>query len=560
MTGYGNGDSTQEYLLSKIRTGEIASGESYLSTRHSTLSDDHLELKVANIDMDWDITTDHKIDAMVTSSNVMTTVTGTKKVLVVRVITGGGTQIPPSSEAKLSDKWFGTDGDLITNKSQFEACSFNKLSFEPFIGRTTTGVQINNGVYTITVNADRLQPDQVEDQARIEGKAKLGDLRSQFDHVILSVPNNNEGFAAYAYVNHWLSLYKDRYGDLVTVQMHEIGHNLGLAHSGEDDVTYGDTSGLMGAMWDDDRNICFNGPKNSQLGWYSDREVIVSNYYYGQLYGIADYGGTNSDAKMILKVPDGNLDFYVTFNRATGVNAGTKEGANQVLVHSRRSGSGYATSLLLAKLSRGQKYIGGPLDIEVPWIGANAAVVKIGSRTTRSPTKSPTQSPSKSITKSPSRSITKSPTKSPSRSPNKSSNDNDQNSAQCYEDPDERFFKKFKNGKIVTASCRSLANLTNENKKQDFCSKRIIGGGYQTARDTCSVTCNRCPGDCNEIGNNSFYWMTTNAGKKYKTCTFLQNRKSRWSAQQLTQVCNRKDPDGEKRIKDACPITCGTCP
>ena len=60
----------------------------------------------------------------------------------------------------------------------------------------------------------------------------------------------------------------------------------------------------MGSMWDDDRRMCFNGPKSAQLGWYSDREVdvdtTVTHAYDGYLYGIADYGSTGSWAKMIL--------------------------------------------------------------------------------------------------------------------------------------------------------------------------------------------------------------------------------------------------------------------
>lgn len=45
---------------------------------------------------------------------------------------------------------------------------------------------------------------------------------------------------AYAYINHYLSVYNDRWCESVSGQMHEIGHNLGLAHSGEGSNNYAD--------------------------------------------------------------------------------------------------------------------------------------------------------------------------------------------------------------------------------------------------------------------------------------------------------------------------------
>lgn len=73
----------------------------------------------------------------------------------------------------------------------------------------------------------------------------LGDLRSQFDHVMILLPPkvNFGGTAAYSYVNYWRSVYQDNYWWMVMVQMHELGHNLDLAHSGEGTSTYADHTG-----------------------------------------------------------------------------------------------------------------------------------------------------------------------------------------------------------------------------------------------------------------------------------------------------------------------------
>ena len=383
-----NEKRVQSFFLEKFKNGEMKSGVTYFSTEKCNLIDNESKLElVLDNESDWQkgiispvwteepFNTVHFEDNNTNSEALIVT---TKTMLVLRVITGGGSQVPPSNERRLSDKWFGTSTDEVNNKSQFRACSFGKLLIEPFTGNTSKGVNISNGVYTITVDADRMNPRLVERQARAKGSSILGDLQSQFDFVVLSVPDNEERYAAYAYVNSWLSLYKDRYVDYVTVQMHEIGHNIGLAHSGEGASTYGDTSGLMGALWNDDRNICFNGPKNAQLGWYSDREVHVSiDGYDGDLYGIADYGKTDSSAKMILKLYNSgsDTDYYVTFNKAVGVNSNPGEGKNQVLLHSRPSGLGYGESRLVAKLSAGGSYSGKPMDITVVSIGATAQVV-----------------------------------------------------------------------------------------------------------------------------------------------------------------------------------------
>ena len=42
---------------------------------------------------------------------------------------------------------------------------------------------------------------------------------------------------AFAGVNSWYSVYKNEWCGYSAVQMHEIGHNLGLDHSGEGDVS-----------------------------------------------------------------------------------------------------------------------------------------------------------------------------------------------------------------------------------------------------------------------------------------------------------------------------------
>merc|ERR1719223_1373851 len=364
---------TQQWFLDRFESGELVSGHSKMISSKAYWNEMMTELSIdASADLDKDLYFGGN-----RSADLSIQATGTKKVIILRVITGGGSQVPPSSEARLSDKWFGTDGDTSNNKSQFAAISFGKVAFEPYIDTTSTGKVITNGVYTITVSADRLNDSQVESEARQVGAAELGSLTAQFDYVCLSVPNNDESYAAYAYINSWLSLYKHTYVDQVTVQMHEIGHNIGLAHSGEGGSTYGDVTGIMGASFYDDRRMTFNGAKNgAQLSWYNDRRVTAP--FDGDLYGISDYATTGTSAKMNIKFTEGSKDYYVSFNKKSGINNDTREYGNQVLVHSRSPGSGYATSVLEAHLTAGGSYAVGSTSFTVGTIG-NTAQINFGS-------------------------------------------------------------------------------------------------------------------------------------------------------------------------------------
>jgi hypothetical protein len=116
--------------------------------------------------------------------------------------------------------------------------------------------------------------------------------------------------------------------------MHEIGHNLGLAHSGEGSEQYADQSGMMGYSYgsDDGPVMCFNGVKNWQLEWFTDRHVLINAPFNwsGDLYGIADYGSTSISDKMIVRLASssGTEDIYVSYNKKAGVNVGTPEGGN----------------------------------------------------------------------------------------------------------------------------------------------------------------------------------------------------------------------------------------
>jgi hypothetical protein len=72
---------------------------------------------------------------------------------------------------------------------------------------------------------------------------------NEFDHIMYVLPAGTDwgaGVLAYAYVNVKRSVYNDQTASFVAIQVHEIGHNLFMAHSGADGSTYRDHTCYMG--------------------------------------------------------------------------------------------------------------------------------------------------------------------------------------------------------------------------------------------------------------------------------------------------------------------------
>jgi len=84
---------------------------------------------------------------------------------------------------------------------------------------------------------------------------------------------------------------------------------------------------------DDGPKMCFNAAKNSQLGWYSNREITLyppfANFTQ-QMVGIVNYESPG-DFLVIIKIDIASGDdYYVSFNRLSGFNSGTREGATHL--------------------------------------------------------------------------------------------------------------------------------------------------------------------------------------------------------------------------------------
>ena len=147
--------------------------------------------------------------------------TGDKEMLAIRVVANDATTT--ASLADISDNWYGTSGDTVNLKSQYSACSYGALECNPASKTTTNGPVVNNGVYQVTIGNSVTGVDRavVEEAVVAAGNSDLGNMQSQFDHVMLCLPPGTLGdWIGYAYVNWYLSVYNDDWCNNVSIQMH----------------------------------------------------------------------------------------------------------------------------------------------------------------------------------------------------------------------------------------------------------------------------------------------------------------------------------------------------
>jgi hypothetical protein len=121
----------------------------------------------------------------------------TKTVLVIRVKGGGASTT--SNMATLSDNIFGTSGDSINLKSRYNECSYGDLKMEPFVGTTSKGVVIpagsRAGVVEVSISntVSGRSDDTIREAVTTAATKLLGNLPSQFDHVMLCLPPGTSG-------------------------------------------------------------------------------------------------------------------------------------------------------------------------------------------------------------------------------------------------------------------------------------------------------------------------------------------------------------------------------
>ena len=251
----------------------------------------------------------------------------------------------PESAEVISNRVFGGIDDEVNLRSQFLACSWGSLEFIP-----ATGENIIDGVIDIHVEYDEVAGPLVyrfTDALTAKANNMTGlNIFETYDHVMFMVPPGLMTDIANAVVFRKRSLFSGIWGLTVGVQMHEIGHNLGLHHSGYDGEQYADISGQMGyatTTHHEKVSKCFNAPHSWFLNFMEDRLIQVdpfsftsSNPWEGRLISMADYKSDlqKNDAVVIRIVNEINRekDLYFMFNKKEGFNFETQKFENKVVV------------------------------------------------------------------------------------------------------------------------------------------------------------------------------------------------------------------------------------
>ncbi|GMI41083.1 hypothetical protein TeGR_g14336 [Tetraparma gracilis] len=258
---------------------------------------------------------------------------------------GSGSSVYPTSAHAMSENIFGPT-DAVNLKSQMSACSNGKFTMEP---ATPTSVTLSaSGVLDVTVNDDisNSSGERTTYEKAIIAAGSAGLKFSDFDLLMVFLPPGSDQFGssdwlAFAGLGAWWSVYNSGLDSSVSTQMHEVMHNYGVKHSGEAGNEYGDQSGTMGYsyMIDEGPLMCFNGAKSYYLDWYTTEEVVFAAFGDErslQLTGIDDDAVASFPAITVVKLPidDDPLGagYFIMYNKKAGVNDGTSEGANQVLI------------------------------------------------------------------------------------------------------------------------------------------------------------------------------------------------------------------------------------
>jgi len=403
-----------------------------------------------------------------------------KSVLAVRVVTTDATT--SYSVEFLSDSVFGQAGDPVNLSTQTNACSHGALSYRFADARSSVDNRpsIVDGATTVSVNVASSAGDGAVRQA------VMNELLSQFgvggdllaDYVMYCMPAGVIPYIAYAYIGWYLSVYSNEWCTYPSSQMHEIGHNLGLSHSGEVSDEYGNRSCMMGYSYgsDDTPKMCYGAPKAWELGWYPTKRIELSESmptYIGEIAGYIEDVNDDTVPPMLVKiiVDNSQIDYYLYYNRAAEFMSGTREGANTVMI-SKWNSNGYHNSLLQAKLSAGGSWSipgfpGG--SVVVNSIGTRANIsISFGSSLAPSIDLSdiPSEVPSSMPSSTPSIELSNIPSEVPSSMPSISL------TQPCYDSS----LKLYHDGNNY--SCRNLYSRG--------------GCQYDLVQSHCPLSCNAC--------------------------------------------------------------------
>ncbi|KAL7572936.1 hypothetical protein ACA910_007442 [Epithemia clementina (nom. ined.)] len=305
---------------------------------------------------------------------------GSRTFLVVKIVAkdpnkGGAPTSISQTEAQLSDRVFGTSGDLVNLKTQYEACSQGVYTVTP----ATMGnpkidkYYIQNGVVTVEVDTNVTQGRLANSNAAINKLKQMFNLGSQSpqnilaNHFLFCMPpgTTTDGGStklmniATATTGGWQTWFLGHWCTYPSAQMHEIGHNHFLGRAAEGTAPYGDTAGAVGTSigQHDSPKFCFNAAQRYDLGWYHPSGLVeVTSPPTGVLdVNIIGFVQPFASGTTLIKIVNPlytgtayTKNIYLHLNAQKGPNAGTQEAGNKVTVVDKgeSSAQGAGTNLI----------------------------------------------------------------------------------------------------------------------------------------------------------------------------------------------------------------------
>lgn len=241
-------DLPEDFVVEHLR--ELLPGYATVCVPGGTLvrSVNRTDLDVVHIPEISDIRLIQTGQTLNPDTELLLSVTSPRRVLVVRVLGDSGAEAPNESQDSLAGAIFGIRNQALSNsmRAQYNSCSFGQLDLEP----SNSHSLISNGVLDVTLDFKlaRKHIVSIDKAARREVRRLLGlpRLNERFEHVMFCVPPQVDGsWTARADIGGYRSYFRSGRCDKLSALMHEIGHNLGLTHSGQRGEEYGDTTGVV---------------------------------------------------------------------------------------------------------------------------------------------------------------------------------------------------------------------------------------------------------------------------------------------------------------------------